>query len=122
MRPADSMNHRKVLREQVFAADRRDVGTVPYGEKARRLFEFVRPEIGGRRVDQIAGELDRFDAADHAVPIHTFRHHETAHACAIAAPVSHKLVSPEPPGDRCEFSGFGSTREMVGALRKASGE
>src|SRR4029453_17472984 len=57
---ADRMDHREALGEEIVADDARYAGTVTLGELAGGILQLLRPQVAGRRVDEIAPEPHPF--------------------------------------------------------------
>ena len=67
------MDHGIIRRDQIIADDFAVFGTEDRGNLADGGGKFARPQIGGWRVDQIAGQINRLDCGRHAVPVAILR-------------------------------------------------
>ncbi len=62
-RPADRMDERKALLDEIVADDGAHLGAVATGQRARGLFQLGRAHVVRRRVDEVAREADAVDDA-----------------------------------------------------------
>ena len=99
-RAPDRMDQRKVLGEEVVADDRaRTLAPCCVGERAGGLLQLGRPEIVGRRVDEVAGEPHPLDHAGEVVAVEIARNLEPD-LLLLRLAVAAEAIGPEREGER----------------------
>ena len=99
--PADRMNEREILPQQIVADRGSDAGAVLGGKRARGLFEIGRSHVVRRRVDEVAHQRDRLDHALEIFAVEALRQIELDLA-AFGLVVARKAISAERESERRE--------------------
>ena len=96
---ADGMNQRKVLGQEIVADDHLEIRPVARGQRARGCFQFRRPHVVGRRVDEIARQCDRLDDALEVFAVNALRRIELGPQ-RLGLAVAGEAIRPERKGKR----------------------
>src|SRR5262249_25324567 len=114
---ADRVNERKICLEEVIADDRAHLGAVALRQRACRRFEFGRPEVVRRRVDEIARKRDAVDDAGEILAVDVAGQLEL-HLFPVLLAVAGEAVCAEREGGRRECQVGGAWGEPSGARRQ----
>ena len=117
---ADRVNQRELLGQRVAAGDV-DRRAMLLGERAGGLFQFGRPHVVGRRVDEIARQRHAFDDAGEIVAVDAVGQHQP-HVARFRLAVAGELIGAEREGERGEPRVMRRIGEAVGARRQQAGQ
>ena len=119
--PADRMNQRKVLLEEVIAYDALDRRAVLFGKVSRRLLQFGRPHVVRGRVDEIARERNTLGDARYVRAVDALRNLEPR-AIRFRLAVAREFVGAECEGEYGEARVMRSIGEAIGARGHEAGQ
>ena len=98
----DGVDHREVPLQQRLAGDHLDPGAMLCCQIARGLFQIGRSHVGGRRVDQIAGEILALGQRQQACGVQTFGGHQSG-AHRLGRFVAREAVAREQPAQHFDL-------------------
>lgn len=114
---ANSVNEREICADQRRSDNLRELGVMPLGKLADLLGQFSRPEIIGRRIDQVADTVDRPGRAPRAPEVNALRH-DQARLRRRAGLVTGEAIIAEHPAKGSKFRVGQCRAELVVALRQ----
>ncbi len=116
-RASDRMDQRKILVSNSSPMITRTTAPWRPARVARGLFQFRRPHVVGRRVDQVAGEEHTFDHAREVGAIDALRHFE-CHRFSVGGAVAGEPVTGECERQRCKPCIMRRVGKTIGAGRQ----
>ncbi len=95
---------------------------MPLGELAGGILQLLRPQVAGRRVDEVATEPNPFDNGECAALIDAARNLELCNLLGLARLVAAKTIGAEAPGDGGQLRVAEVVGEMIAARRQHAGQ
>ena len=115
------MNQWKILRDEVIADDDAQLRAMPIGDRARGLFELLRPHIVCRRIDEIAREKHAVHDAANLIAIQVGGKFELGCFLLLLA-ITGEPIRAERVGERGKPGVMWRVGEAVGVRRQQISE